>query len=381
MKVLMQARVELFDTGGGDKIQIENTARELKKLGIDVEIVAGNVSNYNSYDLVHLFQLDWTPDPSMYAETIKSSGKPLVFSPIHHSISEVKLFDETYAFDFRRLSKAVFKDQFKRDTLKNVYKSLFMPKKIYPTVQSLRFGLFNIQKKALSLSDYILVQTELEAHDLKTSYGVDFKWKKIPNGVSDLFIDSAGYDKEQIMPKALQDMEDYILCVGRVEARKNQLSIIDAVKSAREETGKDLRLVFVGKKSKLKHQEYIIRFNLALKRYSWITFVNQVPYEQMPAVYRKAKVCVSASWFETTGLTSIEALFCGSNAVASGERAREYLGDLVSYCSPNHIKSIKNAVVEQYFADRRKVPSFMLREYTWQNAAHKIFDVYNELLK
>ncbi|GIW69594.1 MAG: hypothetical protein KatS3mg101_0341 [Patescibacteria group bacterium] len=37
----------------------------------------------------------------------------------------------------------------------------------------------------------------------------------------------------------------------------------------------------------------------------------------MPDYYRNAKVCVSASWFETTGLTSLEALFCGTNAVAA----------------------------------------------------------------
>ena len=38
MKVLMWSRVDLFDIGGGDLIQMQTTAKELKKLGYALEI-------------------------------------------------------------------------------------------------------------------------------------------------------------------------------------------------------------------------------------------------------------------------------------------------------------------------------------------------------
>ena len=38
MKVLMLGRIGLLEKGGGDKVQIEHTARELGKLGVSVDI-------------------------------------------------------------------------------------------------------------------------------------------------------------------------------------------------------------------------------------------------------------------------------------------------------------------------------------------------------
>jgi len=100
----------------------------------------------------------------------------------------------------------------------------------------------------------------------------------------------------------------------------------------------------------------------------------------MPLYYHFAKVGISASWFETTGLTSLEALFCGANAVASGERAKEYLGDLAYYCVPEDVTSIKNAVKEAYLAEPKVIPDFMRQSLTWENAAKKTFEVYQEVL-
>lgn len=372
----MQGKVDLLNVGGGDRVQIENTAAELRKLNVDVDIIPGFKVDYSQYDLVHLFQLDWTPETYLYARNAKKSGKPLVLSPIHHNINELIKFDTQYTFDFRSLSKVVFKDQFKRDTLKNIYKCFFDSRKIYPTAVSMLIGLRNMQKKALILADKVLVQTEEEAKDLTEAYEVDIAWVKIPNGVGSHFLN---VDSSSNFANPLP-FEDYILCVGRVEARKNQLNIVDAVRLLRSETNKDLKLVFVGRKSSKRHFAYIKRFDKIVKQENWITYLSEFPYEKMPAIYKHAKVCVSASWFETTGLTSLEALFCGTNAVASGTRAREYLGNYVSYCLPDDISSIADAIKKELVAPRPQIDSTLKKEYTWENAARKTFAVYQDLL-
>jgi len=377
MKVLMVGRIGLMEVGGGDKVQIMNTAKELEKLGVEVDIRTSLDVDMVPYDLVHVFQLDWTPETYFYAKKAKKAKKPLILSPIHHSVEEVKKFEENYAFDLRRLSKFLFKEQHSRDTFKNVYRSFFNPAKAIPTIKSIFIGLKKMHQKTLSLSDVVLVQTDLEAWDLKKTYGVDFKWVKIPNGVGEQFLKQSGLEN----PFKKDNLENYILCVGRIEPRKNQLSIIAAVKLARKEIGKDLRLVFIGKKSNRRHLEYVSRFNKQLKESHWITHVEQVPYEQMPSYYHFAKAGVSASWFETTGLTSLEALFCGANAVAAGDRAKEYLGKNAFYCSPDDVNSIKEAIIKAYNANPPVIPEDMKRNYTWENAARKTLEVYKNSLK
>ena len=105
-----------------------------------------------------------------------------------------------------------------------------------------------------------------------------------------------------------------------------------------------------------------------------------MPYEQIPSYYHFAKVGISASWFETTGLTSLEALLVGTNAVACGERAKEYLGRYASYCRPDNVDSIYEALINEYFAGRPKLPSDIINTYTWKNAAIKTLEVYKGLV-
>ena len=374
MKVLMQGRVELFTVGGGDKVQIENTAKELKRLGVEVDIKTDLNLDVSSYDLVHVFQLDWTPETFFFAKNAKKYNKPLILSPIHHSVKEVKKFDDEYVFDFRRISKLLFKNQHARDTFKNIYRSFFTSKKIVPTVKSMFMGLENMHKRTLQMADMVLVQTEAEARDLKDTYNVDFKWQKIPNGVATHFLDRKFFAN-------FFEFTDYILCVGRIEPRKNQLKIIEAVANFRKKHNLDTRLVLIGAVRPDRHPEFTIRFNLALKKYPWIRHIEKLDYIDMPSVYRYAKVTVSASWFETTGLTSIEALFCGANAVASGDRAKEYLGDYASYCDPGNIESIKDAIYKEYISSRPQLSDSLRNEYTWENTAKTTFAVYNKLLE
>lgn len=377
MKVLIKGKIGLLESGGGDRVQIENTARELRLLGVEVDISSRIKEDCSEYDLVHVFQLDWTPEVYLHAINAKKYKKPLVLSPIHHSVEEVKKFDDEYVFDFRRVASIFFKNQFKRDTLKNVYKSLLDLRKAYPTVLSVIIGLQNMQRRALKMADAVLVQTDLEAQDLKLTYDVSIHTKKVINGVGEQFYNLSAIDEDD----NLLDFNDYIICVGRIEARKNQIHIIEAVKKIRKDTGKDLKLVFLGRKSTLKHFEYIKRFDALVEENDWINYISEVPYKDIPKYLKFAKVGVSASWFETTGLTSLEALFCGANAVASGPRAKEYLGDYVSYCEPDNIESIAKAILKEYNAPRPKnIPEFML-DYTWENAAKETLDVYNAVLE
>ncbi len=374
MKVLMLGRIGLFRNGGGDRVQIENTAAELRKMGIEVDTKSGFDIDLNGYDLVHVFQLDWTPETYFYVRDIKEAGKPLVLSPIHHNVDEVKRFDDMYAFDFRRISRLLFKEQHKRDTFKNLYRCIFTPAKIEPTLKSVILGLKNMHSETLEMADIVLVQTELEAADLQKTYNANFNWIKITNGVGEQFLNPSKGDNPL-------DQENYILSVGRIEPRKDQLSLIKAVDLLRKKTGKDIRLVLIGKKPKNRHFEYICRFNRLLKKHAWVKHISKVPYDKMPRYYSHAKVGASVSWFESTGLTNLEALFCGANIVATGDRATEYLGDMAFYAEPGNIESISLALEKAYSAEPPQIPEKMYKDYTWTNTAERTLKLYRNILK
>jgi glycosyltransferase involved in cell wall biosynthesis len=358
--------------GGGDKVQVENTAKELRKLGVEVDISTTLSTDIQKYDIIHIFQLDWMSETYFYALKAKKFNKPIVLSPIHHNVEEVQRFDDEYTFGLRKIGKYLFRDQHNRDTLKNVYRAVHDGKKIPTALASVFLGLKNMHTKTLKISDRVLVQTALEAKDLVKTYGVNINWTKVPNGVGDHFFANSE-------PENPLDIEDYILCVGRIEARKNQLSIIEAVEELIKEEEMDVNLVFIGRKNN-NHSEYTQIFDRKVAQNNWITYLPEVPYLDIPPYFKYAKVCVSASWFETSGLTSLDALFMGTNVVAAGDRAKEFLGSYASYCDPGDVMSIKSAMSKELSAPRPKLDEHFKKEYTWKRCAELTKEVYEDLL-
>jgi hypothetical protein len=57
--ILFISRATLFNTKGGDTVQVENTARALEQLGLKVSIERCDNKNiqYNQYHLLHFFNI------------------------------------------------------------------------------------------------------------------------------------------------------------------------------------------------------------------------------------------------------------------------------------------------------------------------------------
>jgi glycosyltransferase involved in cell wall biosynthesis len=60
-----------------------------------------------------------------------------------------------------------------------------------------------------------------------------------------------------------------------------------------------------------------------------------VPHKELISLYQGAKVHILPSWFETTGLVSLEAALCGCNIVTTSRGyARDYFQNMAWYCDP-----------------------------------------------
>ena len=136
-----------------------------------------------------------------------------------------------------------------------------------------------------------------------------------------------------------------VLMVARFEPFKNQLGLIRALRSS------EYRLTLVGDA----HPEHGSYYARCLKEGAGrVTFRSGIRHgPELARLYAAAKVHVLPSYFETTGLVSLEAGVAGCNVVTTSRGfARDYFQDLAWYCDPDDLASIRSAVAEAYAAPR-----------------------------
>lgn len=372
MKVLMQSRVDLFDKRGGDTVHLENTKKELEKLGVEVVVSLENNPNLGDFDIVHIFNIDWVRETYLQSLNAKRQGKKLVITPIHHRFSEIEEFEKYSRFDFRRLINPIFRTYESREYLKNIYRCFFDPRKIKPTLIQLRVGLRKQQIEVCKMADLLLPNTKLEEEEIKKEFKVAIKSVVVPAGVSENF---KGANPEwflrnfEFVSRSL--LGEFVLCVGRIEPRKNQLKIIGAVE------GTGIPLILVGKFNPF-HPEYVLRVEKKITRSANIFHIEEIPYRSIASAFAACKVHVLASWFETTGLVNLEAGLAGANVVSTNRGyCSEYLKGMAFYVDPRSVFSIREGILKAFSHDRTThLRRHILKNYTWKKVGEKTLKAY-----
>jgi len=357
----MISRSTLFTHPGGDTVQIQKTAEYLNKVeGVLVTIKTVNQSiDYGKYDLLHLFNIS---RPADLLGVIKKAKLPYVLSTIYVDFSEA---EKNHHSKIRLLFNKIFKpDQV--EYLKTIARII----KGQDTLTEKSY-LFKGQKKAIieiiKKAKILLPNSESEYNRLERAYGCKKEYKVIPNAIDvDIF-------KNTSPDKSYDKFENAIISVGQITPVKNQLNLIKALK------GSKYKLFIIGSPSSNAKGYFQKCKELASTNIEFIPFVEQ---EQLANIYNKAKVHVLASWFETTGLVSLEASYMGCNIVITdrGDQ-KEYFNEDAYYCDPTSPKSILKAVEKAYNNEyNSKVRTKILNKYTWQNTAKKTYSAYNEVL-
>jgi glycosyltransferase involved in cell wall biosynthesis len=217
----------------------------------------------------------------------------------------------------------------------------------------------------LSGASYLLPNSKSEYDRLKRDFAVTNKYRVIPNGVSKLFIESNEYVKKDA---------SMVICVARIEGIKNQLNLVKALRNT------SFRLFLIGGFSPNQEKYYKQCKRLATSN---ISFIQHVPQPDLINFYKKAKVHILPSWFETTGLSSLEAAVLKCNVVITDKGdAKEYLNKYAFYCDPALPQSIFEAVDAASKAQVNPDLAEMVKgNYTWEKAAEETYEVYKEVLK
>ena len=140
-------------------------------------------------------------------------------------------------------------------------------------------------------------------------------------------------------------------------------------------------LIFIGDATS-KSLEYKFRFKQLLMNSANIIYLGKQPQKIVASAMTHKGIYVHPSWFETTGLVCMEAIAGGMQVVASGTRLYEYFGNEISYCLPDQIASLKDAILalKDDLGASDSLKNKVINDYSWDVAARETVAVYNRLI-
>lgn len=358
MKVLFVTRYTLHSIPGGDTIQMEFTAKHLARYGVEVDFLSQQTTlDYGKYDLIHFFNLT---RPAPILARLKETNKPYIISTIYSDYSFYKQLPENrlmwaltnvFGIDGIEYLKAVVKHFLKQDPIK------------YPPYFWL--GQRRSIQKILKNASGLLPNSTSEYNRLIGRFKVTAPYYVVPNGVD--------FDKFKVL-EGVKRKKNQLICVALIEPRKNQLNLIKAI------SGTAYTLKIIGDPAP-NHIKYLEK----CKKIAGdnVEFIPRIPQDELVQHYLESEIHVMPSWFETTGLSSLEAAYLGCKIIVAPKGdTRDYFKDYVEYCEPGSVESIKQALDKvskaSYDTTFKEVVE---KEYTWSAAAKCTYEAYLSTLK
>ncbi|MFH1747984.1 MAG: glycosyltransferase family 4 protein, partial [Planctomycetota bacterium] len=362
MRALWLVRDNLLQHPGGDTTQICQTAAALRASGVQVDMSSEPRPRMDNYDVVHLFHLDRVWENEAHCRHLRTARRPAVLSTIYWPADE-----------FDRGGRAGMQGLLARMFGSSTYQNLrFMQRALLhalrnPSLHNLRprWRFNRAARNILESVKVILPNSRAEQEQIEKRFNIARPTVVVPNAANTQIFN---------LPPASRSTERAgVLCVGRLEPRKNQLALIEALRDS------EIQLTIVGHAGRYS-SVYQQRCHQAAG--SNVEFVDQQPPEKLNQLYQTAKVHACVSWYETPGLASLEAALCGCTLVVTpGGSTREYFGEQAHYCQPNDRQSILSAVQAALSAPPASdLANRVAQEYTWSAAAAKTLVGYEQAL-
>lgn len=351
MRILFLSRSTLFSQPGGDTLQVVQTAHYLQKLGCEVDIdISGQKPELQKFDLIHFYNLIRPAD----LKHVLKSGIPLVVSSIYHDYSE---FDGHHRGGFSEILYRIF-GKFGLEYLKTIARWINGSDR-FPGFRYLLVGQKRSMQHLLKRSSFLIATSLQEIDLIKEDLGSIPPAQKINLG------------SEHVVDENRQFPRKGVLCAARIEGPKNQLNLIRAMK------GLNMPLVLTGKVA-ANQQDYLEQCKSEADEN--VVLTGHISKEELAEKFSKAKVHALISYYETTGLSTVEALKMGCQAVITNRGAQtEIFQNHAFYCNPDDVASIRKAIEEalQCNTDHRE---WVKQNFSWEKAAREILDIYKMVI-
>ncbi len=345
MKVAFYVYPTAFQNPGGGEVQLLKTKEYLEKAGQPVTLFDPWTHKLRDFDILHTFGSVKDALPMM--ETAKRAGVKNVLSTICW-------------YNWRSAWETPGPWVARVAALGRHAGKVLLP------------GIPSARKRMMEISDILMPNSTSEADQLTRFFGVSRdKVRVIPNAVDPSFADA----KPDLFIQKY-GLRDFVLCVGRIEPRKNQLGMIRAM------NGTGLTFVLIGDPVST-YPDYYQACRTAARPN--IHFLGGLPHgsELLKSAYAACNTFLLASWLETPGLAALEAGLAGAKVVITKDGAtREYFQELATCVDPSNISDIRSMTLAVFKkAKDTRLQDRIRQNYTWQRTAEKVLVEYQRILQ
>ncbi|NDJ53717.1 MAG: glycosyltransferase family 4 protein [Chloroflexi bacterium] len=176
----------------------------------------------------------------------------------------------------------------------------------------------------------------------------------------------------------------YLLFVGTFEPRKNLPGLLQAYHSLRSTLPDSPKLVIAGRRGWLYDEALKRATNLGLSDH--VVWLENVPYDDLPALYSAASLLCLPSFYEGFGFPPLEAMACGTpTVVANRASLPELVGEAAILVDPDDPDSIADAMT-RILTDSNLATSLRARGlerielFSWRRCAQQTHDIYLQVL-
>ena len=355
---------------GGPSVRVPNTAKHLRMQGVEAEAISHPANDISDYDLIHAFNV-WNPKSAMnLLKTAKSLDKCLVFSSIYLDLAERGGFSGAVVQAFLDSESPEEIDE----KLAALRENKIVGADLYKQRRETIPGYFAKVKKMVELADHVILLSNKERQLLEAA-GAELKSSSIVRNPVNIEVFK---DADPSLFQTQYNVKDYVLCVGRIEDRKNQLMLVHALRN------KNIPIVLVGHSSDKRYFGLIQEIageNLKI--------IDRLPpqSEILASAFAGARVFILPSWAEGASLAVLEAAASGANLVLSDRSSEsEYFGDYARFCDPGDPKSIEAAVMEAYNnplspEQKKQQQAYVEREFSWETYTRNTIEAYKQAIE
>ena len=174
----------------------------------------------------------------------------------------------------------------------------------------------------------------------------------------------------------------YILAMGALEPRKNNLRLICIYERLLKQRKLDHRLVILGGQWRNYDHRILLR---SMDLEGKVVFPGLVPDDDLPALFRGASLFAFLSLYEGFGLPALEAMACGTPVIASNRTSvPEVMGDGGCQVDPECDEEIEAAICS-VLENRDRAQALVkygierASRFSWRRTAEQVWSLYEEM--
>lgn len=335
MRVLFWTYPTAFQAPGGGETILLKTREYLQRRKIEVDLFDQWSTKLCDYPLIHCFH-SVTPE---FWEAAKYAGCKLVVTPTHWPTTDIRIRS--------------------RRGLKRALRRMVGASGPYKDINYY-----------YSLADLLLPSSQTEV-DLLTRYcGVPReRMIVVRNGADPRFFAAR--------PEPFKErygLCDFVLCVGRIMPRKNQLRIIRALK------GSGLQLVFIGAPDPDEAEYYA---QCRREADADVHFLGWIDHRSdlLPSALAAARVFLMPSQVDIAPVAVVEAAAAGCRLVVTPVGStREYYGAAALYVDPSSEADIRGQTLAGVARGRTRDDEYKMHILDWAAVAAQVEGAYVGLL-